>query len=90
MSRPKWGIVLFAVGLVMVFTNNAYAGGKQDCLSGIKEVEERYANSAGIGPGGQKLIDTKLQIAKDASKDGKFKMCKNKVAEMRKILSKGN
>ena len=80
-------ISLIALTAVINFSTASYAGGKKDCNAGIKEVEEQYPKALALAPGARKAMDTKLHIAKEGLKVGKFKRCKLKVTEMRKILS---
>ena len=87
MSKTNKLLTLVTIMAMIGFSTAAHAGGKQDCISGIKVVEKTFENEAGMGGGGKKLVATKLAVAKDALKAGKFKKCKNKVAEMKKIMS---
>ena len=86
MSKRIGLITLVAFATVISFPAALYAGAKQDCVAGIKEVEEMFVNEKGMGGGGKKLVENKLQIAKDASKNGKNKKCLSKISEMKKIM----
>ena len=77
-----FGVVTFALG----FATTAHANPKQDCLSGLKEVEAQYANAGGLSGKTRRIVDQKLPVAKQAQKGGQFKKCVHMIAEIKNAM----
>lgn len=86
MLKRSGFVTLVAFTAAISFSTASYAGAKKDCAEGMKEVEAQFAQASGMGGGGKKKFEAKLRSAQEAMKNGKFKACKKRVGEMKKLM----